>query len=193
MYSYSLFIVLTYVQGALWNKQLIASLAEKFKWKPYKQNQQRMEIVWISRMRYTGEDIKWRKILAIEASNQLKIIYDNKKLTPETKMKALRAYFKPIFLCNEDVYRKTGATEWSNIIRKRILKCFGKVIRADESRPVARAVNYASTPYQRPCRRPTSIWLSIIKSDFRNLNVTWDEAINTAIDIRTWETIVNDS
>ena len=48
-------------------------------------------------MRDTGEDIKSRKFLAIEASNQLKIIYDNKKLTPETKIKAFRAYFRAYF------------------------------------------------------------------------------------------------
>ena len=111
----------------------------------------------------TGEDIKRRKILAITAARQLKIIFNNKKLTPETKMKAFRAYVEPIFLCNykiwnispsqavkttnafqrrllrtlkwpdivknEDVYRKTAATEWSNIIRKERLKWFGKVIR----------------------------------------------------------------
>ena len=107
-----------------------------------------------------GEDIKRRKILAITAANQLKIIFDNKKLTPETKMKAFRAYVEPIFLYNckiwtitpshivktinifqrrllrtyvlnakwpnivknKVVYRKTAATEWSNIIRKRRLK-----------------------------------------------------------------------
>ena len=131
-------------------------------------------------------------------------------LTPETKMKALRAYFEPIFLCNgkiwtitpsqviknhlcipaetleslctkrkmantvknEDVYRKTAATEWRKIIQKRILKWFGKVIRADESTPVTRPFNYANSPYQRPRCKPTSTWLNIIKSDFRNLNVT---------------------
>ena len=116
----------------------------------------------------TGEDIKRRKILAITAANQLKIIFNNKKLTPETKMKAFRAYVEPIFLCNykiwnitpsqvvkttnafqrrllrtlkwpdivknEDVYRKTAATEWSNIIRKERLKWFGKVIRTATSR-----------------------------------------------------------
>ena len=48
-------------------------------------------------MRDTGEDIKWRKILAIETSNQLKIIYDNKKLTPKTKIKAFRSYFRAYF------------------------------------------------------------------------------------------------
>ena len=99
----------------------------------------------------------------------------------------------PNIIKNEDVYRKTAATEWSNIIRKRRLKWFGKVIRADESTPIKRVFNYANAPYQRPRDKPTSTWLSIIKSDFCNLNLTWDEAINTAIDIKTWETIVNDS
>ena len=135
-----------------------------------------------------GEDIKRIKILAITAANQLKIIFDNKKLTPETKMKAFRTYVEPIFLyiCEswtitpsqavktinalqqrllrtyvlnvkwqnivkkEDVYRKTTATEWSNIIPKRSLKWFGKVIRADKSTPTKRAVNYLNAPYQRP-------------------------------------------
>ena len=94
---------------------------------------------------------------------------------------------------NKDVYRKAAATEWSNIIRKRRLKWFGKVIRAAESTPVKKAFNYANVPYQQPPGKPTSTWFSIIKSDFRNLNVTWIEAINTAIDIKTWEPIVNDS
>ena len=108
---------------------------------------------YLESMLDTGEDIKRRKILAITDANQLKIIFNDKKLTPETKMKAFRAYFEPIFLYNreiwtitpsqviktintfqqrllrtyvlnakwpnivknEDVYRKTAATEWSNI------------------------------------------------------------------------------
>ena len=55
----------------------------------------------------TGEDIKRRKILAITAANQLKIIFHNKKLTPETKMKAFRAYFEPIFLYNCEIWTIT--------------------------------------------------------------------------------------
>ena len=50
----------------------------------------------------------------------------------------------PNIVKNEDVHRKTAATEWSNIIRKRRLKWFGKVIRADKSTPVNRAFNYAN-------------------------------------------------
>ena len=52
----------------------------------------------------TSEDVKRRKILAITAANQLKIIFDNKKLTPETKMKAFRAYVEPIFLYNCEIW-----------------------------------------------------------------------------------------
>ena len=46
---------------------------------------------YLGSMLDTGEDIKQRKILAITAANQLKIIFDNKKLTPKTKMIAFRA------------------------------------------------------------------------------------------------------
>ena len=178
-----------------------------------------------------GEDIKWRKILTFTTANQLLIIFDNKKLTLETKMKAFRAYVEPIFFYNckiwtitppqavktintfqrrllktyvlnvkwpnvvktEDVYRKNTATEWSNIIWKRRLKWFGEVIRADEPTPAKRAFNYINTPYQWLRGKLKSTWLSIIQSDFRNLNLTWDETINTAIDIKTWKTIANDS
>ena len=48
----------------------------------------------------------------------------------------------------EDVYRKTTATEWSNIIRKQRWKWFGKVISADKSTTTKRAVNYLNAPYQ---------------------------------------------
>ena len=47
-------------------------------------------------MRDTGKDIKRRKILTITAANQLTIVFDNNKLTPETKMKAFRTYVEPI-------------------------------------------------------------------------------------------------
>ena len=55
---------------------------------------------YLGSMRDAGKDIKRRKILRITAANQLKIIFDNNKLTPETKMKAFRTYVEPIFLYN---------------------------------------------------------------------------------------------
>ena len=93
---------------------------------------------YLGSMRDTGEDIKWRKILAIVASNQLKIIYDNKKLTRKTKIKAFRAYFRayfPLQLRNLENNTFSSRKNLGNIIQKRILKWFGKVIRANESTP----------------------------------------------------------
>ena len=136
---------------------------------------------------------------------QLRNLDNNKSQRPSQVLKTINAFQRiflrtyvlnvkwPNIVKNEDVCRKTAATEWGIIIQKRILKWFGKVIRADESTPVTRAFNYANSPYQRPRCKPTSTWLNIIKLDFRNLNVTWDKVINTAIGIRTWETIANDS
>ena len=64
---------------------------------------------YLGSMLDTGEDIKRRKIFAITATNQLKIIFDNKKLNPETKVKAFRAYFEPIFLCNCEIWTITSS------------------------------------------------------------------------------------
>ena len=46
-----------------------------------------------------GEDIKSRKILAIEASNQLKIIYDNKNINSRNKNKSIQSIFQSLFSC----------------------------------------------------------------------------------------------
>ena len=130
------------------------------------------------------------KIWTITSSQAVKIINTFQQRLLKTY--ELNAKWSNI-VKNEDVYRETVVTEWSNIIQKQTLKWFGKVIRADGSTPVKKAFNYGNAPYQQPRGKPTSTWLSIIRSDFRNLNLTWDEVINTAIDIKTWETILHDS
>ena len=90
--------------------------------------------------------------------------------------------------------QKSSSHRMKQHYSKRRLEWSGKVIIADESTAFKKALNYTNAPYQEPCSKPTSTWLNIIKSDFRNLNLTWDEPINTAIvDIKTWETIVNDT
>ena len=74
----------------------------------------------------TGEDVKRRKILAITAANQLKIIFDNKKLTPETKMKAFRAYVEPIFLYNHEIWTITPsqAVKTVNTFQRKLLRTY---------------------------------------------------------------------
>ena len=53
---------------------------------------------YLGSMLDTKEDIKRRKFLAINATNRIQTIFDNKKLAAETKMTAFRAYIEPILL-----------------------------------------------------------------------------------------------
>ena len=55
---------------------------------------------YLGTMLDTKEDIKQRKVLAINAANRIQALFDNKKMTPETKMTAFRGYILPIFLHN---------------------------------------------------------------------------------------------
>ena len=74
----------------------------------------------------TGNGIKRRKILAITAANQLKIILDNKKLTSETKMKAFRAYVEPIFLYNCKIWTIAPSQTMKSInaFQQRLLRTY---------------------------------------------------------------------
>ena len=71
-----------------------------------------------------GEDIKRRKILEITDDTELKIIFDNKKLTPETKMKAFRAHAEPIFPYNCKIWTTTPsqAVKTINAFQRRLLR-----------------------------------------------------------------------
>ena len=55
-------------------------------------------------MHDTKDDIKRSKVLTINAANRVQAISDTKKFTPEIKMTAFRAYIKPIFLYNREIW-----------------------------------------------------------------------------------------
>ena len=76
--------------------------------------------------RTNSEDKKRQKIIAITAANQLKINFDNKKLTPETKMKALRTYIESIFLYNCEIWTITSfqAVKTINTFQRRALRTY---------------------------------------------------------------------
>ena len=81
---------------------------------------------YLRRMPDAGEDIKQRKTLAIIAAKQLKITFDNKKLTPETKMKAFTANVEPIFLYNCKIWTVTPsqAVKSINTFHRRLLRTY---------------------------------------------------------------------
>ena len=70
-------------------------------------------------------------------------------------------------------------------------KWIGRIIRADDSAPTVRVVNYAIVSYLRPRDKSVLISLRIIRTNIKKLNLTWNEAINIAAEIQTWEVIIN--
>ena len=59
----------------------------------------------------TGNDIKRRKGLAIDAINKIKHILNNKKVTLKTKSRAFEAYISSIFLYNSELWTMTKNRE----------------------------------------------------------------------------------
>ena len=106
-------------------------------------------------------------------------------------MTAFRAYMEHLFLYsyemkwpntvrNEEVYWKAGAIEGSTTIKKRRLNCFGRVIRGDDQHLQRGRL----IPLQ------ASIYLTeYFKIRSKKLDFTWDEAINIAVNIKTWEAV----
>ena len=59
----------------------------------------------------TEEDIKRRKILATNASNNLMHLFENNLLTVNTKLRLIDTYIEPIFLYNSELWTCTKAIE----------------------------------------------------------------------------------
>ena len=52
----------------------------------------------------TEEDIKRRKILAINATSNLQHFFENEKLTINLKLKLVSTYIEPIFIYNSETW-----------------------------------------------------------------------------------------
>ena len=60
----------------------------------------------------------------------------------------------PVVVKNEDVYETTKSKPWSETIKLRRLKWFGKIARMDANSPARRALAYALSPYTQSRGRP---------------------------------------
>ena len=71
----------------------------------------------------TEEDIKKRKILAINAANNLRRFFENGKLTINLKLKLINTYIEPIFLYNSETWALTKSMEGStNAFQRSIVR-----------------------------------------------------------------------
>ena len=92
-----------------------------------KQNHQWKKCKLLGTLLGTKEDIKRRKILAINAANNLCHFFENNKLTINLRLKLINTYIEPIFLYNSETWTLTKSIEESiNTFQRRIVRryCF---------------------------------------------------------------------
>ena len=84
----------------------------------------------------------------------------------------------PKTISNIRLYEKVTVTKWSVKVRSRRLKWFSKVANLPDEVPARRALEYALQNFKRPRGKPRTTWVSQIKKDLENMNVSWTEAEN---------------
>ena len=81
---------------------------------------------------------------------------------------------------------------WSKKITQRRLNWFGKVMNFPENVPAKKALRYCMSGYARPPGRPKRTWISRVKTNVNNMNITWGEAENMVTEnLSKWLNIVN--
>ena len=57
----------------------------------------------------------------------------------------------------------------------------------NENTPIRHALKYALSPYNKPKGRPKLTWISMMKEEFKNVNITWEEAFELSKNKKQWE------
>ena len=174
-----------------------------------RKNHQWKKCKLLGRLLNTEGDTKRRKILTLNAANNLTI---------NLKVKLINTYIKPNFLCNSEtwtftksmeesinafqlrivrkycfdikwsktlrnhnLYEKTKITECKKKVTVRRLKWFRKTATAPEEIPTKFALRYRLFNYGRPRGEPKTTWISKVKENLSQMNLSWLEAKNVAI------------
>ena len=97
----------------------------------------------------------------------------------------------PQRVSNEQVYARTNAQPWSEVVDNRRLRWFGHVARMSPLTPARQALEYALQPYDRPRGRPQLTWINVMREQLKAMNLTWDEGFELAQDRVIWKDIIN--
>ena len=95
----------------------------------------------------------------------------------------------PQKVTNVEVYEKTGAIRWSDVIQARQLSWFGHLIRLRDDTPAKIALKNALKVARRPAGRPPTTWLSHMKNLFSSMGMSWETAVEAAKDRKLWSDI----
>ena len=120
---------------------------------------------------------------------------------PETMVKCIDAFQRkvlriyvlnvkyPQVISNEEVYRRTGITPWSTVIKKRRLKWLGHCSRLDKDTPAAKAMQYATSQYRKRRGRPQLTWLKQVENQLNELGMRMVDVTSLANDKTLWRKI----
>jgi len=87
---------------------------------------------------------------------------------------------------NEDIRKKTGSRKLEDIIKERRLRWLGHVLRMDNTRTARQATHWELRGYKRKPVRPRKNWVDVIKREFKNIDLAWEEAEVLAKDKAEW-------
>ena len=85
-------------------------------------------------------------------------------------------------LSNRDLYERTKIVEWKKKVTVRRLKWFGKMARAPEEIPAKVTLRYRLSNYAQPQGKPKTTWISKVKENWNEMNLSWLEAENLAVE-----------
>lgn len=99
----------------------------------------------------------------------------------------------PQTMTNEEVYRKTDLTKWSEVIQTRRLRWFGHMARLPPRTPIRRVLDealYTETKKPRGGQRTT--WLKLVTRDLADVGVTLEQALDMAEDRCEWRGLIGE-
>ena len=98
----------------------------------------------------------------------------------------------PKKMSNEDVYKITRQSKWSEIIKLRRASWFGHLLRLPETTPARQALSYALKPMSRTRGRPKLNWIRVITEQLKNdFNLDFEAAIIATVDKKSWARTIN--
>ena len=95
----------------------------------------------------------------------------------------------PKKLSNDEVYKRANTTPWSHQIKIRELKWFGHLMRLPENTSAKIALRHASEPHRKPRGKHATTWTTMMTNRFKELNLTWDEASESAKGRTLWRNL----
>ncbi|XP_013777958.1 uncharacterized protein LOC106462568 [Limulus polyphemus] len=87
---------------------------------------------------------------------------------------------------NEEVLRRAGQRDLQESVNKRRLRFAGHVLRMPVSRPANKSMEWVPPNLRRGRERPKKTWRRTFKEDLELVDLTFDQAVETAHDRGRW-------